>query len=89
MKDYIFERVMACAEHMLKTGCTVRGCANVFAVSKTTVHNDLRVRLPLIDSNKAAAVARVLKVNRIERHIRGGEATKAKYKRLEQTKAAD
>ena len=83
MKQHIAGRVLACAQYMLGTGSTVRGCAAKFGISKTTVHKDMRVRLPLIDEEMAREVDRLLGINRQERHIRGGQATREKYKMLE------
>ena len=82
MKQHIAGRVLACAEYMLKTGSTVRGCAEWSGISKTTVHKDMRERLPLIDQELAHAVDGLLDINRKQRHMRGGQATKLKYKKL-------
>ena len=88
MRQYIVTRVLDTAAYMLKTGATVRGCAAMLGVSKTTVHKDMRTRLPQIDPELAKAVDRVLGVNMSERHLRGGEATKRKYKGIELPKNA-
>ncbi len=82
MKQHIAERVVACANYMLDTGSTVRGCADRFRVSKTTVHKDMRTRLKLIDEDLARRVDKLLGINRQERHIRGGMATREKYKTM-------
>ena len=79
MKEYIADRVLNVAEYLLKTGSTVRSCAKEFSVSKTTVHKDMRERLPRLDQELALRVDRVLNTNRQERHIRGGLATREKY----------
>ncbi|MBP3941002.1 MAG: sporulation transcriptional regulator SpoIIID [Christensenellaceae bacterium] len=79
MKDYIRRRVLEVAEHILKSGHTVRQTAAMFAVSKSTVHKDMIERLWLIDREAAERVKKVLEKNKAERHIRGGEATKKKY----------
>jgi putative DeoR family transcriptional regulator (stage III sporulation protein D) len=76
----IRDRVLESAEYILRTGATVRACAERFAVSKTTVHKDMRKRLPDIDRRLAEKVAKVLEKNLEERHIRGGMATRRKYK---------
>jgi len=76
-------RVTEAAKHILKTGATVRACAEAFGVSKTTIHKDMRERLPELNPAMASLVDRVLKKNREERHIRGGQATKEKYRRGE------
>ena len=79
MRDYIEARVMDIAAYILDTGDTVRRCAQRFGVSKTTVHKDMRDRLPLVSPALAGAVARVLQFNKADRHIRGGDATRRKY----------
>ena len=81
MRDDIRTRVIESAEYIAATGATVRNCAGRFGVSKSTVHKDMRSRLPLIDPALAARVANVMDVNLSERHIRGGQATKEKYAR--------
>lgn len=80
MKQYIVERVLAEAAFILEHGATVRACAAERGVSKTTVHKDMRARLPKIDRKLALSVDRVLGINRQQRHIRGGLATRRKYK---------
>ena len=81
MKREVQMRVIEAAQHILKTGATVRACADAFGVSKTTIHKDMRERLPELNPQKAKLVDAVLNKNREERHIRGGQATKEKYKR--------
>lgn len=81
MKSEIRERVTRAAKHILRTGDTVRACAKRFGVSKTTIHKDMRQRLPEINPALAKRVDAVLRKNLEERHIRGGQATKAKYRR--------
>ncbi len=71
--------MLAEAEYILETGDTVRGCAMEFGVGKTTVHKDVRRRLPEIDRAKARRVDRILQRNLRERHIRGGKATREMY----------
>ena len=80
MKREVELRVTEAAKHILKTGTTVRACAEKFGVSKTTIHKDMRERLPQINAALAGCVDEVLNRNREERHIRGGQATKEKYK---------
>ena len=82
MKQYIVERVLAEAAYILEYGATVRACATAKGVSKTTVHKDMRTRLPRIDGRLSRSVDRVLNVNRQQRHIRGGLATRRKYKSI-------
>ena len=83
MRDDIRDRVIESAEFIAATGATVRCCAAKFGVSKSTVHKDMRARLPLIDRALAEKVAKVLDINLAERHIRGGMATKQKYSHTE------
>lgn len=73
-------RVTEAAKYILKTGATVRACAEIFGVSKTTIHKDMRQRLPEISPAAARLVDAVMNKNREERHIRGGQATKEKYR---------
>ena len=82
MKDYIEERVLEIANYILDNNCTVRMAAKRFEVSKSTVHKDMVERLPELSASLAEAVREVLNDNKAERHIRGGMATKAKYKKL-------
>ena len=79
MKREIQTRVTEAARYILRTGATVRACAEAFGVSKTTIHKDMRERLPALDPRDGAARGRVLGKNRAERHIRGGRATREKY----------
>ena len=79
MQDYIEQRVMEITDYILDTGATVRRVAEVFGVSKSTVHKDVTERLLQINSNLAKEVKNVLDNNKAERHLRGGEATKRKY----------
>ncbi len=80
MREEVRIRVMRAAEHILETGATVRACAGKFGVSKTTIHKDLRERLPKMDPALSAQVDAVLRRNLRERHLRGGEATRRKYR---------
>ncbi|MFD2638573.1 sporulation transcriptional regulator SpoIIID [Piscibacillus salipiscarius] len=84
MHDYIKERTIRIAEHLLETKKTVRVIAKDFGVSKSTVHKDLTERLPTINPALAKEVKEVLEFHKSIRHIRGGEATRKKYR--EQTK---
>ncbi len=82
MKDYIEKRVIILSDYMIETKATVRQVAKKFGVSKSTVHKDIVERLPQINKSLAAVVKGVLEENKAERHIRGGMATKEKYKKL-------
>ena len=75
----IRDRVLESAAYILKTGATVRACAERFDVSKTTVHKDMQERLRELDPAMAKEVQAILQRNKEERHIRGGLATKKKY----------
>jgi putative DeoR family transcriptional regulator (stage III sporulation protein D) len=80
LKDYIEERVMQIADYIIESGATVREAAKVFRVSKSTVHKDVAERLPSINPLVWKSVKKVLDQNKAERHIRGGQATKEKYR---------
>lgn len=82
MKDYIEERAIEIANYVIETKATVREAAKVFKVSKSTVHKDIAERLPKINACLSAEVKKILDKNKAERHIRGGRATKLKYKKL-------
>ena len=79
MKDYIEERAITIANYI----ATVRQTAKTFGVSKSTVHKDVTDRLVQINPTLARQARSVLDVNKSERHIRGGLATKEKYLHLE------
>ena len=79
MKDYIEERAMAVAGYIIEHNATVRQAAKKFGISKSTVHKDCVERLVQISPSMAADVRKVLDVNKSERHIRGGLATREKY----------
>lgn len=82
MQEYIQRRVLNICAYILETRATVRQAAQVFEVSKSTVHKDMTERLPALNKEKAIEVKKVLDFNKSERHLRGGEATKRKYKDL-------
>ncbi len=75
----IDRRVLLFAEYMLKENATVRATAKHFGYSKSTVHKDLTVRLKEINGDLYNRIALLLNKNLLERHIRGGNATKLKY----------
>ncbi|HHY59332.1 MAG TPA: sporulation transcriptional regulator SpoIIID [Clostridia bacterium] len=83
MQDYIRQRVLDISKYIIDTSATVRQTASVFGVSKSTVHKDVTERLPQINEQLAKEVRRVLDQNKAERHLRGGEATRKKYKESE------
>ncbi|MFW6238536.1 MAG: sporulation transcriptional regulator SpoIIID [Bacillota bacterium] len=84
MKDYIRQRVKAVGNYIYETKATVRQAARIYGVSKSTVHKDVTERLLKIDPELASRVKKVLEYNKAERHIRGGEATKRKYKNMDE-----
>lgn len=73
------ERAIHLARYMVENNATVRQTATVFGISKSTVHKDLTERLPAINRSLAEQARQVLDVNKAERHIRGGMATRDKY----------
>lgn len=79
MKDYIEERAMEIANYIVEQNATVRQAAKKFGVSKSTVHKDVTDRLVQLNPSLAAEARKVLDVNKSERHIRGGLATREKY----------
>ena len=81
MKDYIYQRVLDCAEYILQNDATIRSTAKQLCVSKSTVHKDVSERLLEIDGNLHDKVKKVLDKILSERHIRGGIATKNKFKK--------
>ena len=78
----VIDRILEEAYYIAETGATVRATAKIFHVGKSTVHKDVTKKLKSIDKDLYLAVKKVLKINLSERHIRGGEATKRKYKGL-------
>ena len=80
MKPDIGKRAVSLAEYILETGGTVRNAAAKFGISKSTVHKDLTERLERLDRELWLGVRAVLEKNKAERHLRGGEATRIKYK---------
>ncbi len=79
-------RCVKLAEYIVETGDTVRGAAKKFGISKSTVHNDITGKLRRHDHALYGQVRKVLEHNKEERHIRGGEATREKYLKLQRTK---
>ncbi len=80
MWEYMQRRAVRCAEYILETGATVRECAAHLGVSKSTVHKDVSERLAAVDRQLYKRVRAVLDKNLAERHIRGGDATRRKYR---------
>ena len=83
MSDTIEQRACCLAVYMIETGATVRAAAQHFGISKSTVHKDLQQRLPKCNQSLYEQVRQVLDLNKQQRHIRGGMATRQKYKRAQ------
>lgn len=81
MNNYMEERAVRTALYIIETKATVRQTAKRFGISKSTVHKDVTERLTGINKELAKEVRSVLDTNKAERHIRGGLATKEKYKK--------
>ena len=79
MKDYIDERTIEVAKYIIGNNATVRQAAAVMGISKSTVHKDVTERLQQINPALAKEARQVLDINKQERHIRGGMATREKY----------
>lgn len=82
MKGILEDRAVRLGEYIIEHQSTVRETASVFGVSKSTVHKDLTAILPKLNTGLYKEVRAVLDVNKEERHLRGGEATKHKYEML-------
>lgn len=80
MREFSCDRAIMLGEYIIETGATVRAAAKVFKISKSTVHKDVTERLFNINRQLHAGVEAVLQKNKSERHIRGGLATRKKYK---------
>ena len=83
MKQDLEERACELAVYVIETGATVRAAAKHFGISKSTVHKALTQRLGLCNYPLYAQVRKVLDKNKQERHIRGGMATRKKYRESE------
>lgn len=79
MKGYIEERAVTIANYIVEQKATVRQTAKQFGISKSTVHKDVTERLVHINPSLASQARQILDVNKAERHIRGGLATREKY----------
>ena len=80
MKGNMEERAQELALYIIENKTTVRSAASRFGISKSTVHKDLSERLPVINRALYRQVKEILNENKAERHIRGGIATRKKYK---------
>ena len=75
-------RAAMLGEYILSTGATVRATAKVFKISKSTVHKDIVERLEKINKRLYLEARSILDINKAERHLRGGMATKKKHSNL-------
>ncbi len=79
MKDYIEKRAVEIDYYIIQNKATVRQTAKKFGVSKSTIHKDVTERLIQINPSLASEARKILDINKSERHIRGGLATREKY----------
>ncbi len=86
MKGILEERAVRLGEYIIEHKSTVRDTAAVFGISKSTVHKDLTTLLPGLNAGLYREVRAILDLNKEERHLRGGEATKQKYACLKRLK---
>lgn len=80
MKGNMEERACDLALYIIEQKATVRAAAKKFGISKSTVHKDIQERLPAINRALYLQAKRVLEENKAQRHIRGGMATREKYR---------
>lgn len=83
------ERCVILGKFIVENNATVRAAARQFGISKSTVHQDITVKLEKTNKALYDEVKNVLDKNKQERHIRGGEATKKKYRELSKKKFAN
>ena len=88
MKGIVEKRASMLGEYIIESKATVRKAAKKFGVSKSTVHKDVSQRLKVLNPAMYREVRQILDTNKSERHIRGGMATKNKYLKERQDKAA-
>lgn len=86
MTDTLEQRACEVAVYIIESGATVRAAAKRFGISKSTVHKDLSQRLPHYNQNLYLQVRKILDLNKAQRHIRGGLATREKYKKIDNRK---
>lgn len=82
LKTVVEERAVELGEYIVENKATVRAAAKAFGISKSTVHTDVSDRLKRVDPSLYAQVRTVLDINKAQRHIRGGLATREKYKTI-------
>lgn len=81
MRGAVEERATLLGQYIVESGATVRATAKKFHISKSTVHKDVAERLRTVSPQLYVQVKSVLEINKAQRHIRGGQATKEKYSR--------
>jgi len=86
LKGNIEERAISLADYIIENKATVRQAAKKFCVSKSTVHKDVTDRLRAISRIRYNKVKKILEINKAQRHLRGGAATKEKYKNIKNSK---
>jgi len=86
VKGIVEERAAIIGEYIIESKATVRTAAKKFGISKSTVHKDVSQRLKNINPNLYREVKEILEINKSQRHIRGGLATKEKYSQQRQLK---
>lgn len=84
MRESAQGRAVILGEYIIETGATVRAAAKKFHISKSTVHKDVSDRLQSVNPQLYKEVRHILEVNKAQRHIRGGIATREKYRREEE-----
>lgn len=87
MKTQPNQRAVILGQYIIENKATVRAAAKKFGISKSTVHKDVSERLPKVNPALYAQVKDILEINKQERHIRGGMATKLKYMELAERRA--
>ena len=85
MKGIVEDRAIELGEYIVQNKATVRAAAKRFGISKSTVHKDVSQRLRYIDQSLYRDVKCILEINKAQRHIRGGLATRRKYRGEEST----
>ena len=80
------DRCIRLAEHLIENRSTVRATAKHFGISKSTVHKDIAEKLPHVNAALYKEAKAVLEQNKAERHLRGGQATKVKYRTIRKGK---
>ena len=84
MKGIVEERAVELAEYIVENKTTVRAAAKQLGVSKSTVHMDVARRLRSLNPQLYSEVREILDINKAQRHIRGGLATREKYKSMKE-----